>query len=117
EDGDSFVKTEVINALSNMGVEIKQLDQLIDDEERSVRLAAAEALVAFEGEAALDRIVDFAFAKEGYNRLEAAKLLRRIGVQKANPPLIAVIEDENRRREWQVAIEVLGVINSGNNAQ
>ena len=117
EDGDSFVKTEVINALSNMGVEIKQLDQLINDDERSVRLAAAEALVALKGDAALEQILNFAFAKEGYNRLEAAQLMRKIGAEKANPPLIAVIEDENRRREWQVAIEILGVINSGNIAQ
>ena len=117
EDGDSFIRTEAIKALSNMGVEIMQIDQLIDDEERSVRLAAAEALVTFEGDAALERIIDFAFANEGYHRLEAGQLLRQIGAVKANPPLIAVIEDENRRREWQVAIEVLGTINSSNIGQ
>jgi HEAT repeat protein len=100
-----------------MGVEIMKIDQLIDDEERSVRLAAAEALVTFEGDAALERIIDFAFANEGYHRLEAGQLLRQIGAVKANPPLIAVIEDENRRREWQVAIEVLGTINSSNIGQ
>jgi len=112
EDGDSFVKTEVINALSCMGVEIDQLDQLIADPERSVRLAAAAALMAEKGESALEQIVEFAFAYEGYLRREAAHMLREIGPSLANPQIVSVLEDEDRRREWGVAIEVLAEINS-----
>lgn len=112
DDGDSFVKTEVIHALSCMGVALDRLDELIDDSERSVRLAAAAALLKEKGALALEQIVGLAFSYEGYLRREAGQMLRRIGAAQANPEIIAVLKDDNRRREWGVAIEVLAEINS-----
>jgi hypothetical protein len=39
-------------------------------------------------------------------------MLREIGPSLANPQIVSVLEDEDRRREWGVAIEVLAEINS-----
>ena len=110
-DGDSFVKTEAIQALSRLGAEIDSLDELIESQERSVRLAAAEAHVNVNKSDTLDRLLNFAFANEGYHRRDAGRFLRKVNVEAANDRLVAVLQDQGRKREWPVAIEALAEIN------
>ena len=110
-DGDSFVKTEAIQALSRLGAEIDSLDELLESQERSVRLAAAEAHANVNNRDSVDKLLDFAFANGGYHRRDAGRFLRKVNVEAANDRLVAVLQDEERRREWPVAIEALAEIN------
>ncbi len=110
-DGDSFVKTEAIQALTRLGAEIDSLDELMESHERSVRLAAAEAHANVINCDSVDKLLNFAFANEGYHRRDAGRFLRKVNVEAANDRLVEVLQDENRRREWPVAIEALAEIN------
>ena len=60
---------------------------------------------------ALDRLVEFAFTREGSHRREAARLLRNVDPEVASDRFLAVLGDERRRRVWQVAIEALEELN------
>ncbi|MDP6813012.1 MAG: hypothetical protein QF582_07380, partial [Alphaproteobacteria bacterium] len=60
---------------------------------------------------ALDRLVDFAFAEEGYHRRQAGALLRSLDLSRANARMLAVLRDDQRRRVWAVPIEVLEELN------
>lgn len=108
KDEDSFVRARAVRGLARFGTE---LAEHLDDEDSEVRLAAARAVAIGGGSDALDRLIDFAFAFDGAQRNEAARLLRRIDPFAANARFIETLKDPNRRRLWRIAIEALGEVN------
>lgn len=84
----------------------------LDDPDHGVALAAAEALAGRGSEeATVDLLTSAVFLHDGVNRQAVARLLRRLDPPRANAALITVLQDENQRRSWRVAIEVLEVLN------
>jgi HEAT repeat protein len=123
-DGDSFLRLEAVRALARAGrVDRERMGDMLADGDASVRLAAAEALADSEGMAGsdgladkgdpstVDRLTDFSFAFEGYHHRETARLLRRVDPAAASRRYLKVLGEEDRRREWQVAIAALGELN------
>ncbi len=110
-DSDSFVRTEAIRALVNVGEMGPNVARLLDDPDPAVRLAAAEAVAAAGGREAVDRLVDFALAFEGYHRREVGRLLRGVDPESASIRLLEVLDDRDRLRLWQPAIEALEELN------
>ncbi len=116
DDDDSFVRTEAIQALSKMSEVGPGIDRLLGDADPAVRLAAADAIAGAGGKDALERLVDFAFAFEGYHRRETGRLLRGLGVEAASMRFIEVLGDDAQIRNWPVAIEALEELNRSRRA-
>ncbi|MFQ5617534.1 MAG: HEAT repeat domain-containing protein [Rhodospirillales bacterium] len=110
-DEDSFIRTEAIGALSRLGKAGPGIEALLADREPGVRLAAAGAVAGAGGARAVGPLVDFAFAFDGYHRREAGRLLRNVDVPAANARFLDVLDDADRLRTWQVAIEALEELN------
>ena len=123
-DEDSFLRLEAVRALARAGrVDRERMGDMLADGDASVRLAAAEALADSDGVAGsdgragngdpstVDRLTDFSFAFEGYHHRETACLLRRVDPAAASRRYLKVLGEEDRRREWQVAIAALGELN------
>ncbi len=84
----------------------------LDDPDHGVALAAAEALAGRGSEeATVDLLTSAVFLHDGVNRQAVACLLRRLDPPRANAALITVLQDDDQRRSWRVAIEVLEVLN------
>lgn len=108
KDEDSFVRAHAVRGLARFGAE---LAEHLDDEDPEVRLAAADAIAHRGGPDALDRLTDFAFAFDGAQRRQAARLLRLVDPFAANARFIETLEDPSRRRLWRIAIEALDELN------
>lgn len=117
EDEDSFVRTEAIRSLSGMGEAAPKIVALLADPDPGVRLAAADAVADTGGEDAVESLVDFAFAFEGYHRREAGRILRRLNPGAANARFLDALEDQDAMRLWPVAIEALEELNSTDNSE
>jgi HEAT repeat protein len=113
-DPDSFVRAETVRALAELGVSEPKVEALLRDPDPGVRLAAAEAVAG--GENAVDLLVDFTFAFEGYHRRAAARLLRGLDAAAASRRFVAALGDAERLRFWPVAIEALEELNRGDAA-
>lgn len=112
DDADSFLRLEAVRALAKSGrVDRERMSTMLDDPDSTVRLAAAEALASAADDAALERLADFTFAFEGYHHRETARLLRDLDPSATAKRYLQVLGEDNRKREWQVAIAALGELN------
>lgn len=111
DDADSFIRAEAVRALAKLGRTGPQIEPLLGDADSSVRLCAAEAIAGTGGGNAVELLVNLAFAFEGFHARPAARLLRGLDAARANTLFIDVLEDEERKRVWSVAIEALEELN------
>lgn len=107
DDRDGFVRAEATRALGRLGDGGPEVAAMLMDGEPGVRLSAAEAIATLQAAAAVDRLVDFAFAFHGYHRREAARLLRGLDAATATARFIATLDDPKRKPTWRIAIEAL----------
>jgi HEAT repeat protein len=107
DDPDGFVRAEAARSLGRLGAVGAEVEGLLADDEAGVRLAAAEAIAAQAAPNAVQRLVDHAFAFNGYHRREAARLLRRLDRAAASGRFIEVLNDPAQGAAWPVAIEAL----------
>lgn len=114
KDGDSFLRAESLRALSAHGaLEAARIEAFLSDPDAGVRLAAAETLGKVGDNGSCRELADFAFAFEGYHHREVAKLLRDLAPEETSRRMLDVLDQTDRRREWQVAIKVLEEVNRG----
>ncbi|MBT3885414.1 MAG: HEAT repeat domain-containing protein, partial [Rhodospirillaceae bacterium] len=106
-DKDSLIRAEAITALACVGAAGSSFEDHLGDQERSVRLAAADALAKQRGTGAFDLLIEYTFAGEGRDRRPAARLLRQIDRQAASASFVHVLQDASRLRERIIAIEAL----------
>ena len=112
KDPDGFLRVESLRALSAHGAfDAAQVEAFLSDPDAGVRLAAAETLTKFGSDKICKELADFAFAFEGYHHREVAKLLRDLAPEKTSRRMLDVLDQAERRREWQVAIKVLEEVN------
>lgn len=111
EDEDSFVRTAAIDALSRLGEAGPGMGKLLEDADPAVRLAAAHAMGNSGVKDAVEELVEFAFAFEGYHGNDAARILRGLDKRAANALFVEALGDEDRKRYWKVAIEALQELN------
>ena len=110
-DEDSFVRAEALRALSRLGGAGPKIATLLLDPDPGVRLAAAKAVAKEGGANAADSLVEFAFAFGGYHRRVAGQLLRDVDAPAASARFLDVLDDPDRLRDFQVAIEALDELN------
>jgi HEAT repeat protein len=110
-DEDGFVRAEAVRALSRLDAAGAEAAELLGDPEPCVRLAAARALAASRDANAVDLLSEFAFYLDGYHGQEIARLLRGIDAAAASARFLDSLDDPDRMRVWQVAIEALAELN------
>jgi len=106
-DTDTSVRTEAVRAMARLGRVGPDAVRLLDDAEAPVRLAAATAIAAAQGVAAVPRLVAFVFAFDGCHRREAARLVRDLDAEAATTAFLEVLADRGRMGAWRIAIEAL----------
>ncbi len=105
DDDDSFVRIEAVGALAAMEETGPEVRALLDDPDPGARSAAARAVAASSD--AVDDLVAFAFAFEGFHCREAGRLLTQINAPEAAKRFLEVLGDREKIRTWPVAIEAL----------
>ena len=107
-DVDIHARLEAVRGLEARGEIDGDFEQMLHDSFPGIRLAAAKALARSRGSSAFDALFDLAFADDGMHRREIARLLGSIAPDAAMRRFLDVLADQDRRREWLVAIEALG---------
>ncbi len=110
-DESGFIRAEAIRALTQLGEAGQGMTAMLQDSDSNVRLAAAQAIADLDEDAALEKLVDFAFAFNGHHRRAVGKMLRKMDVETANARFIQVLGHPDRKNEWQVVIESLEELN------
>ena len=111
-DPDPRVRAACLRASTDLKAPGFEAAAWLDDPDPGVALAAAEALAGRGSEkATVDLLTSAVFLHDGVNRQAVARLLRRLDPPRTNAALIAVLQDDDQRRSWRVAIEVLEVMN------
>ncbi|HFQ15418.1 MAG TPA: HEAT repeat domain-containing protein [Rhodobacteraceae bacterium] len=105
-NGDNHIRAQAIYSLGRRGAAGPDLATFLGDAAANVRLAAAREMAA-AGTADLPALINFALCNEGYHCQEAGRLLAGLDRRKASELLLAILDSEDRNREWQVAIETL----------
>ncbi len=103
-DDNAAVRAEAVRTLAAQGIDPSAH---LQDADPGVRLVAAEALAAGGAPDTVDRLIALALDHDGYQRLDAARLLRAVDADAAAARFIDLLDDPNRRRTWRIAIEVL----------
>lgn len=103
-DDNAAVRAEAVKTLAAQGIDPSAH---LQDADPGVRLTAAEALAAGGAPDTVDRLIALALDHDGYQRLDAARLLRAVDADAAAARFIDLLDDPNRRRTWRIAIEVL----------
>ena len=106
-DDDPLIRLEAVRALDARGVADDCILACLKDGYSGVRLAAASALARHRGPAAVEPLVDFAFADDGAYRREVGRLLGAFAREPAARTLLRILADESRKRTWLVAIDAL----------
>jgi HEAT repeat protein len=111
-DPEPRVRTACLRASTDLETPGFEAAHWLDDPDPGVALAAAEALAGRGNEeATVNLLTSAVFLHDGVNREAVAGLLRRLDPPPANAALITVLQDEDQRRSWRIAIEVLEVLN------
>ena len=110
DDPDSVVRAEGVRVLAKLAGPHEAIAPRLHDFDATVRLAAAEALsrAPAPGQDIAAMLVDFAFDNAGQGGHEATRLLRNVDPATVRDRLLNILHNQQRRREWSVAIEVLG---------
>ncbi len=111
DDGDSFIRAEAINALSDQNQVGSRVHDLLKDTDPSVRMNAAKAIGKAAEPEAIDQLVAFAFSFEGYHCRQTARLLRELDPNTANTAILTTLNDLDQIRLRSVAIECLEELN------
>ena len=106
-DDDPLIRLEAVRALDARGVADDRTLACLKDDYSGVRLAAASALARHRGPAAVDPLVEFAFADDGTYRREVGRLLGAFAREPATRALLRILGEERHKRRWLVAIDAL----------
>jgi HEAT repeat protein len=106
-DADPFVRAEAIRGLIRSGGDVLEIEKFLTDSEPGVREAAAAVVAEVGGKSAIDRLMDFAFFRNGFHKEKAARLLRGIDTAGVTDRFHDVLEDDERMRVWAIAILAL----------
>ncbi len=105
-EDDVHVRLEAIKSLGRKKSHPENLLAALDDEYSGVRVAAAKALAA--NQTAMDRLINVTLAHDGMHRQEIVAMLKDWNSHEAAEKYLTILDDDTKKRTWQVAIEALG---------
>ena len=109
-DPDPLLRVEAVRALGNRGIADRQVEQCLEDDYPGVCLEAATSLIRNRGEEAAGPLAAFAFRHNGTYRHEIGRMLGAHAPRGGTEAMLAVLQDEEMRRSWLVAIDALAEI-------
>lgn len=104
---DQLVRVEAIRGLDRRNVADDVIYAALNDQYLGAGIAAARALARMSGDKAAAALVDFAVRNDGIYRREIGRLLGQYAPQTGAVHLLDLLNDENRKAEWLVAIDAL----------
>ncbi len=114
-NGDDHIRAQAIYSLGRRGAAGPDLAVFLGDAAANVRLATARVLAAARA-ADPAALINFALCNEGFHCQEAGRLLAGLDREKANELLLAILDTDDRNREWQVAIETLEAMHAADDS-
>jgi len=105
-DGDVHVRREAITALGRKKGHVESLLRALDDNYSGVRIAAAQALACRHSQ--MDILVKLTLAHDGMHRSDIVAMLKDWNANEAAEKYLTILDDEDNKRAWMVAIEALG---------
>lgn len=103
---DVHVRMEAINALGKRKGQTETMITALQDDYSGVRSAAAKSLAG--AKIAMDELISLTFKYDGMHRQDIVKLLKSWNPNEAGEKYFAIFKDEERKRDWLVAIQALG---------
>ena len=107
KDADPLVRVEAVQALANRNIAGAPLRAALHDGYLGVSIAAARALARIEGDTAVRDLVDFAVRNDGTYRRDIGRLLGQYAPVSGAVELLELLNDEDRKAMWLVAIDAL----------
>ncbi len=110
EHDDQLVRVEAIQSLERRGVMTDALKEMLWDKYMGAGIAAARAMARLMGARAVDPLVNFAVHHDGTYRSEIGKLLAEYAPDRGMERLLVLLNDEQNRAHWLVAMDALAEI-------
>lgn len=107
---DPLVRVEAIRALDRRNVDTDALRVALNDSYLGAGIAAARALARISGDDAVDVLVDFAVRNDGIYRRDIGRMLGENAPHKGTARLLDLLNDEDQKVRWLVAIDALAEI-------
>lgn len=104
---DQLVRVEAVQALDHRNVAGEAVRKALWDKYLGVGIAAARALARIEGDKAVDVLVNFAVQHDGTYRRDIGRLLGQYAPLQGAKRLLDLLNDENKKTYWLVAIDAL----------
>jgi len=104
---DAHVRVEAVRGLDHRNHAGDPLIDALDDEYQGVGIAAARALARLYGPDAVDALVLFSLTNDGTYRRDIGQLLGRYAPDAGATRLLELLEDEDQKARWLVAIDAL----------
>jgi HEAT repeat protein len=108
DDANLHVRQEAIRSLGVKGDECEVLVEALKDDYSGVRMTAAKALASRPDGETIKQLVTLSLGFDGMHRYDLVKLFKQLDVAEAAELYLKVLEDEDSKRVWRVAIDVLG---------
>lgn len=109
-DPEDFIRVEAVRAFEHRGVADASVIACLKDKYLGVGIAAATAIAKNCGADCVNDLVDFAMTNDGTYRRDIGILLGTHAREAGMVRLIEVLEDENHKRNWLVAIDALAEV-------
>jgi HEAT repeat protein len=107
---DQLVRVEAVQALDHRDVAGAAIKHALNDEYLGVGIAAARALARITGDEAVDALVSFSIRNDGIYRHDIGKLLGEYAPTKGAAGLLNLLNDEDQKANWLVAIDALAEV-------
>ena len=104
---DPLVRVEAIHGLDKRNVAGPEVLAALNDNYLGTSIAAARALARLGGDEAVDALVAFAQENDGTHRREIGRLFGEFAPEKGAAALLDLLNDEDRKAQWLVAIDAL----------
>ncbi len=105
-DGDVHARREAITALGRKKGHVESLLRALDDNYSGVRIAAAQVLANRRSQ--MDVLVELSLAHDGMHRRDIVAMLKDWNANEAAEKYLNILDDDDNKRAWLVAIEALG---------
>ena len=113
DDEQDFVRLEAVLGLEQRGLAPDAFRALLDDSYPGIAIAAARALASHRGRESIDDLVRFACQRDGTYRADIGRWLAAAAPDAGIAGFVALLADEDQKRNWLVAIDALAELLAG----
>lgn len=110
EDPSDLVRADAVRALDEHGIADERTERCLKDKYVGVAIAASQAVARHRGEDGVNALVEFAFEHDGTYRRDVGRLLATYAPEAGVRRLLEVLQDNDNRRNWLVALDALSEI-------